>query len=545
MRSLLPKLALGDVERLSNIKGLMVRAVKVRWLSVVKYSSSSTGSIVLLAVLLLTCALYRWFMWGVEMAPPGSDGGNWLAFSMELFGEKAKAASAVYPPLFPGLVKFTILFMPPLVTLKVLGLMTTVLVSIPAYLLLRTTLNPLPAALLAASFPLLDYHNDVLAWGGYPQLLGAAFLMASIYTLRKGLETGRVRLFIMAALGVALTVATHTLAALQLAIALGALLLIYFYEYRSTTRLLPQRRLVKVLRLWVGVTVVLLLVIIPVYIKTLALLTENPFNSQQFHILEFFRNYDSWRPGNIIWLEIAAVSIPFTAWAVIARRRYFLADVVVALSVSAVLTFVVIQEIRSAHLLQIGLFLSVGLLIKLAYSEATVWLAHFSRQIIFYLAIAFLTIVVSGVLMFGVFRAQQATQWYRVVDTPVLTALNWLRDNGAPGDRVVAGETPNGGIIGWWVEGYAKLPVYFAVEKRWLSFDEEREQAEIAHRFLALDAEPAELRQLVERHRIRFLLFHKETLVDPLPDLTQAGFINSFENETMIIFSYGEIKSAP
>ena len=529
----------------SALRGLRVGTMRGKWLAIAEYVSTSTGSIVLLTVLLVTYTLYRWFLWGVEMAPPGSDGGNWLAFSMELFGEKVKAASAVYPPLFPGLVKFTTLFMPPLVTLKVLGLMTAVLVSVPAYLLLRTALKPLPAALLAAIFPLLDYHNDVLAWGGYPQLLGVALLVLSIYLLRQGLETGRTRFFLAAALGVALTVATHTLAALQLAIAIAVLLLIYFYQYRGIPLSLSRRRLVRVLQLWAGITFVLLLVFIPVYIKTVALLTDDPFNPQQFHILEFFRNYDSWRPGNIIWLEIAAVSIPFTAWAVIARRRYFLADVVVALGISAVLTFVVIQEIRSAHLLQMGLFLSVGLMIKLAHSEAITSLAHFSRRMIPYLAIAFLTIVISGVLIFGVFRTQQATQWYRVVDTPVLTALNWLRDHGTSEDHVVAGETPHGGIIGWWVEGYAKLPTYFAVEKRWLSFRKEREQADVAHRFLASEAEPAELRQLAERHRIRFLLFHKETLLNPLPDLAQAGFINSFENETMIIFSYGEIKSTP
>ena len=529
----------------SALRGLRVGTMRGKWLAIAEYVSTSTGSIVLLTVLLVTYTLYRWFLWGVEMAPPGSDGGNWLAFSMELFGEKVKAASAVYPPLFPGLVKFTTLFMPPLVTLKVLGLMTAVLVSVPAYLLLRTALKPLPAALLAAIFPLLDYHNDVLAWGGYPQLLGVALLVLSIYLLRQGLETGRTRFFLAAALGVALTVATHTLAALQLAIAIAVLLLIYFYQYRGIPLSLSRRRLVRVLQLWAGITFVLLLVFIPVYIKTVALLTDDPFNPQQFHILEFFRNYDSWRPGNIIWLEIAAVSIPFTAWAVIARRRYFLADVVVALGISAVLTFVVIQEIRSAHLLQMGLFLSVGLMIKLAHSEAITSLAHFSRRMIPYLAIAFLTIVISGVLIFGVFRTQQATQWYRVVDTPVLTALNWLRDHGTSEDHVVAGETPHGGIIGWWVDGYAKLPTYFAVEKRWLSFRKEREQADVAHRFLASEAEPAELRQLAERHRIRFLLFHKETLLNPLPDLAQAGFINSFENETMIIFSYGEIKSTP
>ena len=119
----------------------------------------------------------------------------------------------------------------------------------------------------------------------------------------------------------------------------------------------------------------------------------------------------------------------------------------------------------------------------------------------------------------------------------MLAALDWLQDQGSSGDLVVANETP-GGILGWWVEGYAKLPTYLAVDTRWLLFRDERSQAEIAHRFLSVDAEPEELRSLAETYQVKFLFLHRETLENPLTNLFKAGFDIGFVNESMIILTY-------
>ena len=89
------------------------------------------------------------------------------------------------------------------------------------------------------------------------------------------------------------------------------------------------------------------------------------------------------------------------------------------------------------------------------------------------------------------------------------------------------------------MEGYARLPAYLAVDSRWLAFRDERAQAEVAHRFLAQDAEPEELRHLAETHQIKFLLLHRGTLQNPLTDLFKAGFEISFANETIVILTYG------
>ncbi len=509
-----------------------------------RWKSEEADAIVVLIALLALYSGLRWMMMSGEAAPPGSDGGNWLAFSRELFGDNVKAADAACPPVFLLLLRSSLSFLSPLVALKVLGLVTAASLSIPAYLLLRTAVGSWLAALLAAAVAVMDYHNEVLAWGGYPQLLGAAFLLLSVYLLLQGLYTGKLRFFAGSAVCTGLTVATHTLSAVQLALALAALLAIHAYGRRGVPASPPRRHLGRLLLFWVVTTGVLTLAVVPFYVKTIGLWAGNPANPHEFNLLEFLGTFGSWHSENYMWLAAAVVGGAATWWAVLARRRLFLAEAVAALLVSSILGFVFLQEIRSAHLLQVGLLLSVGVVAALATKEMVSWLAGVGRRKLRFLAIAFVVAFVCGVLLFGQWRAQLAFDWYRVVDNQVLAALDWVQDRGSPGDRVIANETPGGGILGWWVEGYVGLPTYHAVDARWLSFRQEKEQAEVAHRFLSPDTEPSELRRMAETYEVRFLLLHKETLDNELSNLLEAGFVSGFENQTMIVLTNGEARPA-
>ena len=510
----------------------------VKWPHIVGSISPSLGSLVLLVVLLSAGGVYHWIAMSVEAAPPGSDGGNWLAFSMELFGDNVKAATAVYPPAFPVVLHVFQIFMSPLLALKVLGLAATVCVAIPVYLLLRTAINPWLSALLASSVVIMDYQNELLAWGGYPQLFGAVFLLLSVYLLLRGLHTGKAWFFVTSALATVLTVAIHTLAAIQLVIALLALVAIYSYEHRRVASPFPRRLIARLLLLWVAITGVLMLAVIPFYVWTVLLLADNPFNPQQFSIVEFFGNFLSWRFEYYMWLIIAVLCGPFSVWAVLKKRHLLLAEAVLAFWVSAVLVFFALYEVRSSHLIQLGLLLSVGVAVVLIKEGAISWMSRFNRQAVWAVTIALFIALLSGIVIPGEQRARQAFEWYRVVDETVLESLDWLRVNGIPGDRVIANETPRGNILGWWVEGYARMPTYFAVDARWLAFREEKSQAEVAHLFLSPESKPVEIRRLTEAHNIKFALLHKETLENPLGNLEEAGFATVFENKAMIILSY-------
>jgi hypothetical protein len=284
----------------------------------------------------------------------------------------------------------------------------------------------------------------------------------------------------------------------------------------------------------------LLALVIPVYLRTVTLLAGDPFNPQQFSLLRTLANPNSWYGELHLWVAIAVVGVAFTGWAVLKRRRLLLADAAVAIGISSILTFAAIHEIRSAHLLQVGLTLSIGVAVAILMNKETFSrLARLGKRAIRILTVTVIVSALASVLVLGGQQAERAFNHYQVVDGQVLAALDWLQSHGTPGDRVIANETPRGGILGWWVEGYAQLPTYLAVDTRWLSFRDEQAQAEIAHRFLAQDAEPEELRRLAEAHQIKFLLLHRGTLENPLTDLFKAGFEISFANETIALLTYG------
>ena len=509
-----------------------------------KCRSREAGGVVLLLALLALFIGLRWAMMSGEAAPPGSDGGNWLAFSKELFGDQVKAADAVYPPLFPLLVRFTQLFFSPLVALKVLGLATAAFLGIPVYLLLRTTLGPLPSAVIAAAVPFIDYNNEVLAWGGYPQLLGAAFLLFSLYFLLIGLYRDKAVFFVLSAVSAGLTVATHTLASLQLFMSLVSLLAIYIYSRWGSRSLLPKRRLVSLMLLWGLSFITLSLAVLPFYLDSISLMAGNPANPHQFDILNFLGNFASWRDENYMWLVVALICGAFSVSMVVKRQRIPLAEAVVAILISALLGFAFLREIRSAHLLEVGLLLSAGVMATLISREKASRIGRLNRHRVRFSTAVFIVIFLIGVLTLGQFRSQLAFSWFRVVDDQVLAGLDWVRANRNSGDIAVASETPHGGILGWWVEGYADLPTYLAVDPRWLSFSEEKAQAEVAHHFLALESNASELRELAKTHDVRFLLLHKDSLDGQLSNLLDAGFVPSFENEAIVVLKYRGLQFA-
>src|SRR5438105_10158748 len=81
---------------------------------------SQRSNLYTIGAILAVMTIYRFMVFHQTPGPPGSDGGNWLAFSTELFGGDVKAAAGMYFPVTLVLLKFFTLFAPPLVALKTL-----------------------------------------------------------------------------------------------------------------------------------------------------------------------------------------------------------------------------------------------------------------------------------------------------------------------------------------------------------------------------------------------------------------------------------------
>jgi len=492
--------------------------------------------ILLLLLLILVIAAYQWIRFSGNAAPPGSDGGQWLAFSQQIFGgDHIRAGFQFYPPLVPFMVKLASWVVSPLVALKLVGIFTSVLIALPVYLLLRTVLHPWFAAIFAITVNVTPFHNEVLCFGGYPQLLGTSFLLFAMFFLLKGLNTGRRRWFLATGVATAATVGSNVLPALVLVVTAGIILLISGYKLWRWNRSVLSSRLNAVLLWWGIPAVILSLPFSNIYFAYLFTAERSPANPMGLTLSDIAGWAGSaWLWEFILWASILViVAGTLIAWArVVLKQRVLLADAAVALLVSSFLGFLVLQELRFIAFIEIGLLLMTGLLLSML---GAILSRPTARRSLVMLTLVFLMVVMLAVGAVGYRRFTIAYNWYKVVDTPVLAALEWLRDNGTPEVKVATTGAVRGHNYGWWIEGYAHLPAYMAGDPFLFLSAQERIQVALAQRILLLETSPKEIRALVRQNSIKFLFLDKRVLHRPLGDFYRAGFVKRFENSVIII----------
>jgi hypothetical protein len=450
--------------------------------------------------------------------------------------------------MVPLLLGFLTPVLPPLIALKILGILALMAVSVPVYLILRTEISPWLAAVLAAAVPLAPYHSEVLMFGGYPQLLGTAFLVLSVFLLVKGLHTGQVRWFLGAGLATAITIGTNLLPAVQVLAAGGAVLLISPFRLRHEGWSVVRRRLGSALLWWGLVSAALVLPFVSAYLgyfTTAGGRPTNPLNLAFWPTLGWLGS--AWRWEFLLWLGILVVMLPAAIRATLGRKR-FLADATAGLVVSGLVPLFLFRELRSLQVIEISLVLSVGILVRVLISMPWVMSVElFSNTLTSIpwrqirgsagaaLATALVLWVALAVVVVGERRSRIAHDWYQVLSPSALSALDWLRANGYPGARVVATGAPRGQNYGWWIEGYAHLPTYMVGNPVLFRSAEERAQVAFARRLLVEETSPQEIKALAEGEGIQFLFLDKRVFPRPTEELLEADFIMRLENHNIIV----------
>jgi hypothetical protein len=503
-----------------------------------------------LAVALLPAAIRLAVLFAYEgAAPPGSDGGNWLAFSKELFGGHVKAAEAAYPPVFPFLLWVGGHFTQELLALKLLSLASVLAVGGAVYVLTRTVIGNWPAAALAAAASSHPYAMEMLAWGGSPQLLGTAFLLPAAYLWVRGIEDSHAPSIAAGALLGTVAAATQQLVALELVIAasLGTALVM-------TRKVLSRDRDSRAqtwvaLRSVTALLAVLALALAPFYYRIASNLAGDPTNPLEMSLFDSVLGIGRWHGDDWIWALAFVLIFPSSAF--LAARGDKIAVTATALCVSAGLVLMVTQEVRAVHLLETGLLLGSA-------PVAVMYARPFRSGVLRWQAVRRalrpavpVCLVGTSLLLAGQgLRAASADfDWYRVVDRPAFEALEWLRSHRVAGEFAVAGENERGGIYGWWVEGYAMQPTYFAIEDRWLSYRQEIEQAAVAREMTSPGRTAAEIAELASDCHVRHMLVDMKRDAGLRLRLTEAQFTVTFESGNMAVLEFtgqfGEYEECP
>jgi hypothetical protein len=463
-------------------------------------------------------------------APPGSDGGQWLAFGHQITtGEHVKAGFQTYPPLLPLIVGLTAKVTGPLVAVKGWGILASVSISIPMYLLLRTTTKPIFATILAPIAAVAPYQSEVLGFGGYPQLIGTGFLLLSLYCLMKGIETGVVRWFIAGSVTAAATVASNILPTIELAIAAVLILAGWTLINWQKTHKVDWVRLRRAAIWWGLVAVLLCLPVAHVYYTYVTTAEDSVANAHGLTLAQVLSwLYTSWRWECLWWLCIGTISLPVALWKAV-RGQNLLAVVALALVATGGIGLIVMRELRFISLIEIGILLSFGIM-----PASLPHMLRTRRQVAAGLAVLAMTTIVLATGFVGHRRWEIAFGWYRVVDEPMLSGLKWLAAHKIPNSTVIASGAPRGHNYGWWIEGYAHLPTYAASDPSIFFNKEERRQVSLAEHFLDPTTPPQEARMLAEQENIRFVFANRDILKSS-DRLTKAGFEVQFENEAFLI----------
>jgi hypothetical protein len=434
--------------------------------------------------------------------PSGADGGNWLAIAQETLGVEAMASDVAYPPVFPGLLSAGVPSMGPIPALVVGALIAKGLLVVAIYLCVRP-LGKWYATGAALLCGIAGAQLEAYAWGGYPQLLGTAFaLLTGFLTLRWLASRRRWLLPVIGLMGL-LTFTTHALIAGLLLFALPLAALHWLFVTRSQGKD------------WLAATVVVGLVVLPGGIYVLATRISgaesgvtavlNPYDVELLESLHL-----AVRDAVLPWALVVVLGLAALATTRMDRWRAATLATGAAWLVTGLLFFVITGEARSLLVAQVGAVCLACVTIQ----RILTWIGkrrlqpghHIVRRFGFPLFATLLISMFTAVVVGGLVAYSAATDWYRVANDSVLTALDWLEENSRPEDLSATSTGPNGNPLGWWVQGYGLRRTFTGIDGRALSFPDERAQAEIANEIFDPATGAAEAHALIEENGIDFLI---------------------------------------
>ncbi len=343
---------------------------------------------------------------------------------------------------------------------------------------------------------LIGYRLEAYAWGGYPQILAMGLGMLSVWATARFVTKGRWGALAVVLGAAAATFFTHRLVGglLPIAVAIGGVHALW----RGPSDRAQRRRLVwAVAAVWACAAA-----FFPLWAAEGIAGAQPTLNPLALSRLEQFAF--AVREAPLPWILAAAVGI---GGSLVPSRTRLAPEAIATGSgwVSAgLLGCLILGEPRALIQAQVGLVLLAVLVVCWWWRD---WLQERRVRGVAAVGLIVVAAMAGSMAVTGAFRYVVATDWYRVVGEPQLRTLSALREVSEPAALVVASEGLNGNPIGWWVEGFAGLPTYTAIDSRLLTFPQERSQAEVAAAVFA-DRSGAMLHSLGEMG-VRFVVLDR------------------------------------
>jgi hypothetical protein len=474
--------------------------------------------VIVLAVIGALLVAFQGYWLGRSETLPGTDPGSWLAYARKLTGESNRLSAGTYPPLAIGILRGMLLIADAITALRALAVLGFVSTGLGFFVACRLLGVSWPAAAVAgAVFATSAFHQEVILFGGYPELLGLGFFTVALAALDRWLRDGCRRFLAIGASCTALTALTH-----HLLTGIFPLFAALLCTFELGIQIRRWRTVVYRSAAFAGVAILLALPAVPIYLEMLGLIDGRYVGdgrSSGFQLLQSVPAYLF--KYNVLAGIILILAHPAALWL---RRNSKGIALAATWSVGTLLALAILGEPRVYHLLVTVACLTLAFGVD-AVRDRLVQ-ATTPKQRMNAIVAAILILYLSGWIVWNDYRGlskdyQPLLQRYTVLSISVADGLDWLRLN-TPPSSIVAATLSNDSILGWWVEGYARRRCIYQANLRWLIYGDEKHWAQIANRMLGPGVSLDTLLESLADNPIDYILVHKGYLADPNPCYTQS-----------------------
>lgn len=412
-------------------------------------------------------------------APPGSDYGNHLSILNAIRGEDVTGLTLQfrYPPLYFLLVLGPLTrLLPIFVATELSATLISSIIAIPFFFIIKKiTENNIIALFAAGLFAFAEGYSEMICWGGIPNLLGIFFMLWSMYYVID-IEKISKKNAMLGGLFLSLIAGTHHLTFLYYTITLVLFTFLFLVAKRSLAK-----RVIKGLSI-IGITGALLsLPYLPFYVSLVgksSIVANNgafgAFQAIDINVLAFNLWYVFRYSSIFVWMAVTITGL-LGVWKY--HNSKFLAIFLSSFWLTSVPLSLLISDTRPVYFLYIPVFLGFSVFIHYFFEKRIARHLIRKKPLQTFCLIAFLTILTSSLVGGSYIRLVLLRDYYQVLTSDVVEALNWVEDNTESGSFAITNDMR----FAWWIEGYALRRCYMPASREAFIYADQWPRAEIAN----------------------------------------------------------------
>ncbi|MEM3551683.1 MAG: hypothetical protein QXV01_11410 [Candidatus Bathyarchaeia archaeon] len=412
----------------------------------------------------------------------GADYGAYLRWVDVLRGADIVGGGLRYPPLYPSLLIFFLIFLDEITALKTCTAFIYSLIAVPYFLLAKKIIGNNIFLLIASLLITFNmFYSEMMGWGGNANVLGFVFLTTFlIFWINSLKNIGSKRNIFLAAFFLSLAVGSHYL--------LAAYIIVFFFVVLFLILLLRHE--------WSGASTFKNLIKTVLIIGLNGLILSIPYLFTYRHLLNsavFYETSLNLADQRMFGLSVHVMSqnlfnIVFLTLGVIGILSLIKKDKLIGLTLAALFIsgclpiFFTLHPARWIYFWPIPIFLGFPVFIKNLLPKL-----RKSHRILRAISTTGMVLLISTYIFCSVPLLSERLSYYNILTPKVLDALEYLRAN-TTANSVIATSGPyrrggegSGHNYGWWIEGYADRKSVATAYLRFLIYYDEREIAEKAN----------------------------------------------------------------